>query len=203
MKQSARMAVMFAVGLIAVAGTAAGDICRGGSHSLFPCTTDTDCPGGTCDKCTSNAGFADCSLPGLVAGKKTYHLYSVPGVLNRDASDIVTTYFSCTSTDTATMQVGVEVFDSNGYLLNDATLTSFSLMGGHSVLFGTHQTFSELFDVSLNTGDFSGYSGSARILATSKKLVCTAFQAWGSGSPPTPSSMVYLTVIKKAKQKGD
>jgi len=147
------------------------------------------------------AGIADSPLPVMEAGKTTYHLCSVPGVLNRGASDIVTTYFACTSTDTATMQVGVEVFDSNTFLLNDAVATSFSLLAGHSVLFGTHQTFNMLFDVNLNTGDISFYTGSARILATSRQLVCAAFQAWGS--PPTPASMVYLTVIKKETQKGD
>ncbi len=197
MKQFARVAVMFAVGLIAVAGTAAGDICRGGSNSHPLCTTDTDCPGGTCDECTSSAGFAACSPPVLQAGKTTYHLYSVPGVL--DSPSGLTTYFACTSTDTATMQVGVEVFDSNGYLLDDATLTSYSLMAAHSVLFGTHQSFNELFDENLGTGGISSYSGSARIVATSKKLICTAFLADSSTSPP--GSMVYLTIIEGTKQK--
>jgi hypothetical protein len=168
MKQFARVAVMFVVGLIVAT--------------------------------PALAGVADSPLPVLEAGKKTYHLYSVPGVLSWIGMNLAT-YFACTSTDTATMQVGVEVFDSNAFLSNDAAATSFSLVAGQSVLFGTHQSFNELFDVSLNTGDISGYTGSARILATSRKLICTAFLADHSASPSP--SMVYLTVIKKTTQKGE
>ncbi len=43
--------------------------------------------------------------------------------------------------------------------------------------------------------------GVARILATSKKLACTAFIADRANAPPT--SMVYLTIIKKTTQKGE
>ena len=41
--------------------------------------------------------------------------------------------------------------------------------------------------------------GSARILATSKKLACTAFLADDGNAPPT--SMAQLTIIAKTKQK--
>jgi hypothetical protein len=41
--------------------------------------------------------------------------------------------------------------------------------------------------------------GSARILATSKKLICTAFIADNGNAPPT--SMTYLTIVAKTKQK--
>jgi hypothetical protein len=41
--------------------------------------------------------------------------------------------------------------------------------------------------------------GSARILATSKKLACTAFIADAGNSPP--ASMAHLTIIAKLKQK--
>lgn len=47
------------------------------------------------------AGIADSPLPVLSAGATTFHLYSVPGVIS---SGGLRTYFSCTSTDTATMQ---------------------------------------------------------------------------------------------------
>jgi len=41
--------------------------------------------------------------------------------------------------------------------------------------------------------------GSARILATSRKLACTAFLAEPFNAPPT--SMAHLTIIAKTKQK--
>jgi len=70
----------------------------------------------------ARAGIADSPLPVLQAGATTRLLYSVPGVLsNPDLGS----YFSCTSTDTATMTVGVEVFGvGGGAPLNDATVTA-------------------------------------------------------------------------------
>lgn len=145
------------------------------------------------------AGVADTPLPQLQAGATTYHLYTVPGgVVSRDAVGLAT-YFSCTSTDTSELTVGIEVFDSNAYLLSDAAATSAALLPGHSVLFATGASFNELFAVNLNTGSISSYLGSARILATSKKLICTAFVADKSTVPQT--LMMQLPLIAKTKQK--
>ncbi|HXQ23237.1 MAG TPA: hypothetical protein VN812_16285 [Candidatus Acidoferrales bacterium] len=44
-------------------------------------------------------------------------------------------------------------------------------------------------------------NGSARILSTSSKVICTAFVSDTNNSLPT--SMVYLTMVAKAKQKGE
>jgi len=147
----------------------------------------------------ARAGIADSPLPVLVAGKRTVLVYSVPGVLD-DGGGIMATFFSCTSTDTATLQVGVQVFDSNNQSLGDPVATSVSLMAGHSVLFGTRSSGAALFASNLNTGGI-GTPGAARIIATSTKLICTAFVADASNYPPT--SMVYLTIVKKTKQKGE
>ena len=67
------------------------------------------------------------------------------------------------------------------------------------MIFGTGGAVDILIDLDLGAGDFS--QGSARILATSTKLVCTAFVADRGNAPPT--SMVYLTIIKKTTQKGE
>jgi len=143
------------------------------------------------------AGIADGPLPVLVAGQATLHLYSVPGVI---AGGDFGTYFSCTSTDTATMQVGVEVFGSGGGgPVNDATATSLSVPPGATVIFGTSASAEFSINISLGVGGLS--KGSARILATSKKLACTAFIADRFNAPPT--SMVHLDIISKVKQKGD
>ena len=99
------------------------------------------------------------------------------------------------------MQVGVEVFTTNAQLTNDAIVTSYSLTPGHSVLFGTHASGGTLFDVNLGTGNMYAYTSSARIVATSKKLICTAFLADGSTDPPT--SLVHLTMVSKLKQRGE
>jgi hypothetical protein len=47
------------------------------------------------------AGIADSPLPVLLPGSTTLHVYSVLGVIG--AGGGLGTYFSCTSTDTATI----------------------------------------------------------------------------------------------------
>jgi hypothetical protein len=143
------------------------------------------------------AGIADSPLPVLVGGKTTYHLYSVPGVIENGWTS---TFFSCTSTDTATMQVGVELFGfAGGAAANDPVATSVTVASGATVYFGTSHAVGIVINSDLAGGPFGW--GSARILATSKKLACTAFLADKGNDPPT--SMVYLTIIKKTKQKGE
>jgi hypothetical protein len=53
-------------------------------------------------------------------------------------------------------------------------------------------------DVDVVTGNFVG---SARVLATSKKMVCTAFVLDSTSNPPV--TMMQLPMIEKLKQKGD
>jgi hypothetical protein len=143
------------------------------------------------------AGVADSPLPVLLAGKSTLHLYSVPGVVNNGA---FATVFACTSTDTAPMRVGVEVFgDFGGVPQNDAVATSVSLDPGATVNFKTAGFFWLGGTTSpLTPGPIE--TGSARILATSKKLVCTALVA-DPAYPPATSWQ--LTIVKKKTQKGD
>src|SRR5256885_2648971 len=110
------------------------------------------------------AGIADSPLPVLSAGQTTFHLYSVPGAI---AEGGLGTFFSCTSTDTATMQVGVELFGPGGGAPgNDAAATSLSVAPGGTGIFGTGPPAGVSVSFSLG-GLFS--KGSARILATSKK----------------------------------
>src|SRR5437879_9411372 len=124
-----------------------------------------------------------------------FHLYSVPGVIGGGLG--LGTHFSCTSTDTATMQVGVELFfPGGGAPANDAVATSLSVGPGATVIFGTGPAAGISISSSLG-GGFS--KGSGRILATSKKLACTAFLADPFSAPPT--SMAQLTIIKKTTQK--
>ena len=141
-------------------------------------------------------GIADSPLPILSGGATTFHLYSVPGVIAGAGG--LGTYFSCTSTDTATMQVGVELFFSaGGAPANDAVATSLSVSPGATVMFGTSAAAGLSINSSLGGGFMS--KGSGRILATSKKLACTAFLADVGNAPPT--SMAQLTIIAKLKQK--
>jgi len=139
------------------------------------------------------AGIADSPLPVLLAGKKTIHLYSVPLVVRYGG---VGTFFACTSTDTVTMQVGVEGFPFfGGGPSNDAGADSRSVDPGATVIFATGPAAGIPVDSTLPFVS----RGSARILATSKKLVCNVFMADVINAPP--ASMAQLTIIAKVKQK--
>ena len=74
---------------------------------------------------------------------------------------------------------------------------SLSLAAGVTALFGTSRSFSLAVDQ--NTGGGAIAKGFARILSTSKSLVCTAFIADPGNNLPV--SMVALTIIAKTKQK--
>jgi hypothetical protein len=118
----------------------------------------------------------------------------VPGAIRFNG---ISTFFSCTSTDTATMQAGVELFGpAGGAPANDAAATSLSVAPGATVIFGAGAAAG--ISISSNLGGLFS-KGSARILATSKKLACTAFLADDGNAPPT--SMAQLTIIARTKQK--
>jgi hypothetical protein len=142
------------------------------------------------------AGIADSPLPVLQAGDRTIHLYSVPGIL---ANGDLETYFSCTSLEeTATIRVGVEVFGAfGGSAANNAAATSVSVLPGATVNFGTATAASIFIDSNLGAGFLS--RGSARILATSRKLTCTVYIADPGHEPPAAGWQ--LTIIAKTKQK--
>ena len=146
----------------------------------------------------ASAGIADSPLPELVPGEKTFHVFSVPGIIIGVGN--LESFFNCTSLDTDPMQVGVELFGlGGGAPVNNAVATSLSLAPGATAIFatGTAAAFPLISSNVGPPGDFS--KASARILATSKKLACTAFMADSSSSPPT--SMVHLTIIAPTKQK--
>lgn len=143
------------------------------------------------------AGIVDSPLPELEAGKRTSHVYSVPGII---ASGGLGTHFRCTSTDAATMRVGVELFFGfGGAPANDAVATSLSVAPGATVRFATSAAAGLSIDSSLGFGGSS--NGSARILATSRKLICTVFVADTFNVPPVTTWQ--LTIVKQKTQKGD
>ena len=143
------------------------------------------------------AGIADSPLPVLLAGNSTFHLYSVPGVRS---SLGLGTYFDCTSTNTAPVQIGVEIsYDTGGPPANDAAATSVSVAAGQTVTFGTRTPVG--LDINVDLGVALLGTGSARIVATAKNLVCTAFVADYFNLPLLTTWQ--LTIVKKTKQKGD
>ncbi len=140
------------------------------------------------------AGIADSPLPVLVAGQTTLHLYSVPFVQNGGGLGVL---FACTSTSSSAQTVGVELFGSSGGApMNNAATTAVSVPAGGNVTFGTSNMSGFLVDQSLSAIIFKG---SARILSTSKSLVCDVGLVDITSGPPI--SMKQLTIIAKTKQK--
>ena len=106
-------------------------------------------------------------------------------------------------------RIGVEVFGSNGAgPLNDANAETDGGPGNGAVDVQAGGT------VTIATGSIAGFlqdttiiflpglkSGSARILSTSTKIMCTAFVTDKLSTPPT--SMRALPIIKKTSQKGN
>lgn len=136
----------------------------------------------------AHAGIADSPLP--VGFSK--HVWSVVGVTD---NGIIKTAFSCANTDKSPTLVGVEVFDGAGTLLNVAGVSALMLAPGETGLFGTSSLSSHTADRTLGTAVHPG-AGSARIVANTTKLMCSAWLTRGD-------AMASLTITKKAKQKGD
>ena len=134
------------------------------------------------------AGIADKPLP-LLNGGKSQHVYSVPGVIKLGVFE---TLFMCTSAETEeTIRVGVEVFDdAGGNPANDvgAGEGAIDVGPGETVTIATGNTAAFVEDtiIPLNV-NMSG--GSARIVSTSKKIICTAMLVDLIGAPP--GSMIW------------
>lgn len=137
------------------------------------------------------AGVVDSPIPAPF----TKHVFSVPGIVHIAN---LRSFFSCTNLDVASVTIGVELFGApGGPATNDATVSSLSVPVGGTVLFGTGPAIG--LSVSSVLGGIGSTTGSARILATSTKVACTAFVADDGNSPPT--SAWQLTIIAKTKQK--
>jgi hypothetical protein len=139
----------------------------------------------------ARAGVVDSPLPAPF----TQHVFTVPGIIQNGASS---TFFSCTNLDAVDVTIGVETFASlGGGPSNDAAATSLSVTPGATVMFGMSSAAGYSISSNLAAGGMS--KGSARILATSKKIACTAWVADVTNDPPTSS--FQLTIIAKTKQK--
>lgn len=140
----------------------------------------------------TSAGVVDSPLPAPF----TQHVFTVPGMIARGGAH--GSFFSCTNLDSTNVTIGVETFAAGGgAATNDAAATSLSVAPGGTRIFGTTSAVGISVDSNLASGILS--KGSARILATSKKIACTAFVADPANDPPISS--FELTIIAKTKQK--
>ena len=103
--------------------------------------------------------------------------------------------------DASPITVGVELFGpTGGAPINDVSSGdgSLSVAPGQTVSIGTSFVTGFFTDEQVSAGGAIRF-GSARIVSTSKKIVCTAMLVERLSSPPTVMS--HLTIIAKTKQK--
>lgn len=146
------------------------------------------------------AGVIDSPIPAIPGIGKLKHVYTVTGV--SDGGDLGTAFF-CTNVNDQNVFIAIEIFASGGGgPLNDVTAD----VGTHMPSPGQTSTF-ELQPIQIIFEDESFGSlpqvkhGSARILATSTKIVCSAVLVEKFNEPA--ASMTTLPVFKKGVQKGD
>lgn len=156
-----------------------------------------------CSAATAGAGVIDTALPTISNSASTRMLYIVPGVQNSGGLE---TAFICSSLDTSGPQtVAIEVFDAaGGAPLNNVALPTGD--GNEVVQVGG--------TVTISTGTLTGmhedeaivsltdaHNGTARILSTTTRLVCTAMVVNKASTPP--SLISTLNVFARRKQNGD
>lgn len=134
------------------------------------------------------AGVADAPLPQFADGKPSVVVMAVPGVVKRTRFQ---TDFLCTSLDTAAVDIGVEIFSTDGTLLNDVHAGVGAVLdvgAGQTVTIGTSSTATYLETTTIPVASVS--QGSARVVASSPKVRCNVMLLDNALSPA-----VALTAI--------
>lgn len=121
-------------------------------------------------------------------------VFTVPGVMKTAKLDTV---IGCTDVDTTGVTLKAQYYDQMGTLLNSAG-PNFGLQPGESIYFATGNIVGIPLSVSFNVTQFYG---SARLVATSKKLICTGYVVDNASDPP--AVMRTLPMIRGLAQKGD
>ncbi len=149
------------------------------------------------------AGVVDSPVTSISASSSTRVIYLVPGATKNND---IETLFICTNLEKdKSVTVAVEVFDRLGVgPLNDVSsgvgdgAQAIAVGGTATIATGTTVGFSE--DDVIGGLPLNVRGGSARILSTSKRIMCGAYLVDELSAPPT--SMTNLPVINR-KQQGD
>jgi len=122
------------------------------------------------------------ALPQFSDGKQSVHVMTVPGVVKRDR---LQTDFMCTSIGAGPVDIGVQIFASDGSLLNsiDAGVGAvLDVSPGQTVTIGTGTTATYSEPVVIPLAD--GLQGTARIVATSDQVRCNVMVVDDLEAPP-------------------
>ncbi len=161
------------------------------------------------------AGLVDSPIPDMDPSHPERAIYFVPGVIKNNNLE---TEFNCTNLDSQVVRIGVEIFDEqgNGPLNDIASGVADGAQDvpiGGAVTIGTGNTpaihESEVIQFLSLTPPINVRNGSARIISTSKRVICHAFvvDQFSDPDPPPPAlpeapAMLPLRIISR-KQRGD
>jgi len=148
------------------------------------------------------AGPGDSPVPSISATASTRVLFTVPGVIKNNGLE---TAIMCTSLDTIATTVAFEVFSpAGGGPLNDVSSGvangTLALPAGGSVTISTGTSVGLHEDLAI-TGLSNVKNGSARILGTSTRVLCTGLVVEKLGV--TPNTIATLKVFARRRQNGD
>lgn len=150
----------------------------------------------------AQAGPGDSPVPSISGTASTRVLFIVPGVIKNNG---IETAFMCTSLDTIDTTVAVEVFSpEGGAALNNVSSGvangTIALPAGATVTISTGTSVGLHEDLPI-TGLMNVKNGSARVLSTTSRLLCTAILVEKSGV--TPGTISALKVFARRNQNGD
>ncbi len=146
----------------------------------------------------ASAGVVDTALPTLPGDTKASKIiYTVTGVIDNNSS--IATCVTCANVDKSNLTIGMEVFNWDGVQLNDASAGN----GSRTLHVGTTRTICTNLTDPYNEDEvivLSGAAdqGTARIVSTSKKILCSAAVLARTGF-----SMSSLSVFRQTKQGGN
>lgn len=150
----------------------------------------------------AHAGPADSPVPSISATAATRVLYIVPGVIKNNGLESA---IMCTSLDSIAGRLAFEVFAPEGGapLNNVATGVANGAIGiipGETVTISTGTSVGLHEDLTI-TGMTNVKNGSARILGTSTRILCTGLVVDKLGT--TPNTIATLKIFARHKQNGD
>lgn len=132
---------------------------------------------------TGGGATLPAALPQFSDGKPSVHITTVPGAMKRDR---LQTLFVCSSLASTPVDIGVQIFDLNGILLNDVSAGVGAVLNvapGATATIGTSTTagYSETIVIPLQ----NGLQGVGRVVASSALVSCTTLVVDDLVSPPT------------------
>ncbi len=128
------------------------------------------------------AGIGDAVLPQFSDGKPSVSILKVPGIVKRTR---LQTDFLCTSFETSAVDIGVQLFDTDGTLLNDVHAGAGAILNvasGQTVTIGTKATAAFLESLTITAADIS--QGSARVVASASGVRCNVLLVDDGVTPP-------------------